>query len=80
MPDVFMHWAGSSCGTIPIVYDCRHSSFKPHWDSELLFNSSVDDLREVLESARGSPVPQIADYYSYEKFARRIIGGIEASL
>ena len=70
----------SACGTIPIVYDCRHSSVQPHWENDLLFYSSIEGLKDILESGGGSPVPQIAEYYSYENFARRIIGDIEASL
>ena len=66
----------SACGCIPIVYDCRHSSDQPHWDNEVLYYKTRDDLISILSQGLGSPVPQVGDYYSYELFAKKILDRI----
>lgn len=63
----------SACGCIPVVYDCRHSSDQPHWDNDILYYKTRDDLVTILSQQQGKPAPHIAEHYSYDRFAKHIL-------
>jgi len=64
----------TACGCIPLVYDCRHSAEQPHWDNELMYFKTRNDLYRILDNNEGTPVPHIGEHFSYESLAKRIIG------
>jgi len=70
----------AAAGAIPLVYDCRHSSCQPHWDLELCFYKTKKDISNILRTQEGEAAPNIGDYYSYRKFAERIIQCISLKL
>ena len=69
-----------SSGTIPIVYDCTHSSYEPHWRNELTFYKKKDELIDCLEKRLGDPAPEIGDYFSYLNFTKKMIARIESDI
>ena len=69
-----------SSGTIPIVYDCTHSSYEPHWRNELTFYKKKDELIDCLEKRLGDPAPEIGDYFSYLNFTKKMIARIKSDI
>ena len=67
-----------SSGTIPIVYDCTHSSYEPHWRHELTFYKRKDELIDCLQRRLGSPASEIGEYFGYLNFAKKIIARVES--
>ena len=65
-------------GCIPIVYDCTHSSYEPHWRDELTFYKTKAELKDCLERQRGRPAPKIGEYFSYVNFAKKIIDRVRS--
>ena len=65
-------------GSIPIVYNCTHSSYEPHWREELTFYKTKAELIECLEKQLGRPAPKIGEYFSYLNFAKRIIAQVRS--
>ena len=63
-------------GTIPIVYDCTHSSCEPHWRHDLTFYKRKAELIDCLEKRLGRPAPEIGEYFSYLNFAKKIIAQV----
>ena len=63
-------------GTIPIVYDCTHSSCEPHWKQELTFYKRKAELIDCLEKRLGRPASEIGEYFSYLNFAKKIIAQV----
>jgi len=61
------------CGCIPLVYDCRHSAEPPHWDNELLYFKTRNDLHQLLDNNEGTPAPHVGQHFSYESLAKKII-------
>lgn len=70
----------AAAGAIPLVYDCRHTSCQPHWDSELCFYKTKKEISNILRAQEGQAAPNIGHYYSYRKFAERIIQCISSKL
>ena len=70
----------AAAGAIPLVYDCRHSSCQPHWESELCFYKTKHDIAALLQAQAGCPVPAIGNFFSYKNFAERIIQNIDSKL
>ena len=63
----------AASGAIPIVYDCRHSSDKPHWDTEILFYKTRQDLKNSLIAGAGKQAHGIAEHFGYRRFAEKVI-------
>ncbi len=62
-----------ACGCIPVVYDFRHCADQPHWDEQCLFFRSRDELYACLDQDPAPDADAFRDYYSYTRFARRIL-------
>ena len=65
-------------GTIPIVYDCTHSSYEPHWRQELTFYKRKAELIDCLDKRLGRPASEIGEYFSYLNFAKNIIARVKS--
>lgn len=70
----------SACGAILIVFDCRCFSEKPHWEQEVLYYHSEQTLRKALQQSPEKPSTTIANHFTYDKFAKKIIQTINNHL
>jgi len=43
---------GVACGCIPVVYDCRPYEDPPHYDDEILYFNSKEQMRIILEEVK----------------------------
>lgn len=64
----------SACGSIPVVYDVRHMSELPHCDDNCLFFNTKTSLYECLSKIPVGDPLLIATEYTFEHFAKRILG------
>jgi hypothetical protein len=62
-----------ACGCIPVQYDCRPFADPPHWDDRVLYFRTPQEL--AAQFGRTVPVhaAEFADFFSYDRFARRIL-------
>lgn len=62
-----------ACGCIPVQYDCRPFADQPHWDDRVLYFRTPAEL--AAQVAKTAPVhaAEFTDFFSYERFARRIL-------
>lgn len=63
----------TACGAIPVVYDCRPFADRPHWDDRLLFFRTPAQLAHALTQTPPTYASEFRDFFSYERFARRIL-------
>ncbi|MBF0446066.1 MAG: hypothetical protein HQL68_10800 [Magnetococcales bacterium] len=70
----------SSCGSIPIVYDCRQPSQNIPWENSCLWYRTKEDLRSCISKLPTKPVEQICEGKSYSSFARRILDEIDKAI
>ena len=70
----------TACGVIPIAYDCRYRAAKPHWDNNILWYRTKEDLRACLtEKPLASPL-QICQGKTYTEAAKRMLADVEFHL
>ncbi len=67
----------ASCGSIPVLYDCRHIAEKPHWDNECLFFRSKEELYACFDKVPAGNPEDVGKADSYESFAKKITSMIE---
>ncbi|MBF0137254.1 MAG: tetratricopeptide repeat protein [Magnetococcales bacterium] len=67
----------SACGCIPVLFDDRVNAELPHWDDEILFFKSKVGLRDCLRQEPKNDPTTIAQAYSYDEFAMRILRMVE---
>jgi len=70
----------AACGCIPVVYDIRYEAEPPHWDNECLFFTTRDELFACLTRRPAASPVTIAESFSYDVMARRIIDMIHEHL
>ncbi|MBF0447820.1 MAG: tetratricopeptide repeat protein [Magnetococcales bacterium] len=63
----------SACGAIPVIFDQRAYSEKPHWEKECLYFKTKEEMRACFAKIPENDPETIADHYSYDQFADRII-------
>ncbi|MBF0192921.1 MAG: tetratricopeptide repeat protein [Magnetococcales bacterium] len=63
----------AACGAIPVMYDSRPFSAKPHWDDECLWFNSQDEFNDCFTKKPKNNAGIIAQTNSYDAFAKRII-------
>ncbi|OSM03996.1 tetratricopeptide repeat protein [Magnetofaba australis] len=63
----------AACGVYPIINDDRANAEGPHWDDHILFYRNKAELKACFERTPQSDPYEIAEAYSYETFARRIL-------
>lgn len=69
----------SAAGSRPLVFDCRHSSESPHWENSVLYFKTRQQLADVIRSTVPLNVTEIASYFSYDRFAARLIETVQAA-
>ena len=66
-----------ACGSIPIIYDCRYRSEKPHWDECCLWYRTKEDMRACLTGNIPTVDARIISQgRSYGDFIKRILTDI----
>ncbi|MBF0177183.1 MAG: tetratricopeptide repeat protein [Magnetococcales bacterium] len=63
----------SACGCIPILNDDRVNVEPPHWDDEILYFRTRDDLRRCLQQEPRNDPSVIAQSFSYDMLAQRVL-------
>lgn len=63
----------AACGAIPIVYDCRYRAEKPHWDENLLWYRTKEDMRNCLAKKPKKTSGAICQGKRYTEFANRVL-------
>jgi len=70
----------AACGAIPLVFDCRHLAEPPYWEDECIYFHSFNSLQNALSKKPKKLASNIAQHFTYEKFAKNIISQVEKSL
>ncbi len=68
----------AACGCIPVVFDVRAISRPPLWENEVLYFRNRQTLLESLHRQPPGDPAAIADYMSYDHFARDILEKVNA--
>lgn len=70
----------AACGSVPVVFDCRHIAEPPFWDEYCCFFRTAEQLRACLnlESDR-DPTP-LAQSFTYDHLAHFVIDTIHERL
>lgn len=69
-----------ACGTIPVIYDCRHRVEPFPWNDHCLWYRTREEMRACLtQQPLRSPL-LIAEGNRYTDFARRVLREVEARL
>jgi len=70
----------AACGATPLVFDCRHFAEPPYWEDQCLYFNSFNSLQNALSKKPKKLASNIAQYSTYEKFAKNIINQVETLL
>jgi hypothetical protein len=70
----------TACGTIPIIYDCRHRTKKISWEKSALWYRTKEDLRACLSQIPEEPIEKVCEGRSYTHFADKILTRIDECL
>ncbi|MBF0175536.1 MAG: tetratricopeptide repeat protein [Magnetococcales bacterium] len=70
----------SACGCIPVLFDDRIHAEGPLWEDEILFFKTKAELRERLHQEPKNDPSTIAQAYTYDAFAKRILHMVRESL
>ncbi|MBF0178204.1 MAG: glycosyltransferase family 1 protein [Magnetococcales bacterium] len=66
----------AACGCIPVVFDERHVVPKPHWENELLYFRTEEELRACFDRRPSGDPQAIAQECSYDAVARFVLDWI----
>ncbi|MCF6211294.1 MAG: hypothetical protein L3J88_10070 [Gammaproteobacteria bacterium] len=59
----------AACGSVPVVFDCRHIAEAPHWDEYCRFFRTAAQLRDRLHSKDDLDPTPIAQSFNYDHLA-----------
>ncbi len=59
----------AACGSVPVVFDCRHIAEPPHWDEYCRFFRTAAQLRDCLREGNAPDPTAIARSSSYDQLA-----------
>jgi hypothetical protein len=69
-----------ACGCIPVVYDCRFRADGPHWDGQVLYFRTQEQLAGCLRRTIPVDAQAFGEFFDYANFARRIIADAQPLL
>ncbi|MBF0155131.1 MAG: tetratricopeptide repeat protein [Magnetococcales bacterium] len=67
----------AACGCLPLVYDNRLTATPSPWEDAILTFRTRDELRACLRREPSGEAAKIADTFSYDAMARRILDWVE---
>ncbi len=70
----------AACGSIPVVFDCRHIAEPPHWDEYCRFFRTATQLRDCLHGKDDLDPTPIAESFSYEQLADFVTRSVHEQL
>ncbi len=59
----------AACGSLPVVFDCRHIAEAPHWEKYCRFFRTAAQLRDCLRGNESPDPTPIAESFSYDRLA-----------
>ena len=59
----------AACGSVPVVFDCRHIAEPPYWDAYCRFFRTAAQLRDCLHGNDDLDSTPIAQSFSYDRLA-----------
>ncbi|MBF0178029.1 MAG: hypothetical protein HQL63_14465 [Magnetococcales bacterium] len=68
----------TACGAFPVVNDDRLYTEPPHWEDKILFYRTRDELWECLHREPQHDPGVIAESFSYDALARRVLDKVSA--
>ena len=70
----------AACGSVPVVFDCRHIAEPPFWEQHCLFFSTAQQLQECLNSENVPDPTALAKSYTYDRLAQFVTNTVHEKL